>query len=155
MMKAIDIINESKQEFSKKKIIIIANTGKEYELLIQEKLNETTVAEIVADLIDRSNFCKQREMDFNIVQNIYLLLIKYFTDIKFSKSKSFEKEYSEDLQLINALIDLGLFEQIFKNFNEESLKKVVELFETYAKQMKSITQNQVEKEVIIDDIEGI
>jgi len=150
-MKAIDVINSAKMEFSFKKVIAVANNGNEYEILVQEKLNDTKVSGLVTDLVERSEYCDKKGIEFNIIQNIYFLLIKYFTDIKFNKSKDFEKQYSQDLSFIDGLIDLGLFDQIISQFNQESLKSVQNMFEKYTNTLKPVINNEIKKELKVDE----
>ena len=58
---------------------------------IQEKLNDTAIMNLISDLVERSNYCTENNIEFNEILNTYFLLIKYFTDIKFNTYKSIEK----------------------------------------------------------------
>ena len=148
--RAIDIINKSKQEFSKKKVIIKSNTNEEFEILIQEKLNETTLSEIVTELTIRSDEFSKLGLEFDLILNLYALLIKYFTDIKFNKSKDLVKQVQHELELVRCLVDLNLLEQILDNFDEDCLKDLEKLFDKYSKQMNKVINNMAEKEVLAD-----
>lgn len=144
-----DITKLYNQEFKTKRINLITNGGEEFEIEVQEKLNETTIMELVTDLVDRSNYCTENKIEFNEILNTYFLLIKYFTDIKFSSFKSLEKQYSYELRIIKELIDLGIFEQIIKSFDSETMKRIQDSLEKYSKQMNIVANNKMHE--IIED----
>jgi hypothetical protein len=83
-MKVNDISNLYSQEFPCKKVLIQTNKGQEFEVLVQEKLNETSIMELILEVANRSNYCAKNNITFNEMYNIYYLLIKYFTDIQFT-----------------------------------------------------------------------
>jgi len=149
-MKAIDIINSSKQVFSKKKIIITDIENQEYELEIQEKLDESTLASLVSELTIRSEEFKKLNIEFDMILNIYILIIKHFTNIKFNKYKVLTKQVEHETELIKALINMNLLDQILNNFDENSIKDLEKLFDKYPKQMSQVTENIAMEEVIED-----
>ena len=149
-MKAIDIINSSKQVFSKKKIIITDIENQEYELEIQENLDESTLASLVSELTIRSEEFKKLNIEFDMILNIYVLIIKYFTNIKFNKYKVLTKQVEHETELIKALINMNLLDQILNSFDENSIKDLEKLFDKYPKQMSQITENIAMEEVIED-----
>ena len=149
-MKAIDIINSSKQVFSKKKIIITDIENQEYELEIQEKLDESTLASLVSELTIRSEEFKKLNIEFDMILNIYILIIKHFTNIKFNKYKVLTKQVEHETELIKALINMNLLDQILNNFDENSIKDLEKLFDKYPKQISQVTENIAMEEVIED-----
>lgn len=149
-IKAIDIINKAKQKFAKREITVVSNEGEEIKILIQEKLDEVNLSRIIADLVMRSQEFSKIGLDFDIIMNIYALLIKYFTDIKFNKSKDIAKQVNHEIDTIEALINLGVYEQILNHFNEDCIKDLEKLFDKYPKQMGSVINDIVEKEVLAD-----
>lgn len=153
-MKANDIVNSARREYSSTKITVVAVDGEEYEIEVQEKLNDTKVSKLVLDLVERSEFCDKNNIEFNIVNNIYFLLIKYFTNIKFVNSKDLKKQYSNELAFIDGLLDLDLFEQIVSHFDKDSLYRVQNMFEKYSKTLKPAINNEV-KNMLKDDEDGI
>ena len=149
-IKAIDIINKSKQEFTKKSVTVKSNTGDEFEILIQEKMNETALSEIVAELVVRSEEFNKLGLEFDMILNIYALLLKQFTDIKFNKSKDIVRQINHEVELVRSLVDLGLLEQILNSFDKDSINKLEQLFDMYPKQMGTVINNIVESEVLAD-----
>ena len=153
-MKANDIVNSARKEYSSKKIIVTSIDGEEYEIEIQEKINDSKVAKLVADLVERSEYCDKNNIEFNIINNIYFLLIKYFTDIKFTNSKDLKKQYTNELAFIEGLLDLNLFEQIVSYFDKDSLQRVQNMFEKYSKTLKPVINNEI-KSILKDDEDAI
>jgi hypothetical protein len=149
-MKANDIINSAKKEYSFKKITVTSIDGEEYEVQIQEKLNETKLANLVSELTTRSEECKKIGLEFDMILNIYVLIIKYFTNIKFNNNKVFSKQIEQEMEFLKALIDMNLLDQILNNFDENSIKDLEKLFDKYSKQMSQITENIAMEEVIED-----
>jgi len=142
-MKANDIKNLYKKEFSCKAINATAIDGTEFEVLIQEKLNETSIESLLSEYIDRSNYCAKNKLNFDEIYNIYYLVFKYFTDIEFNKYKSTKKQYEEDLTTIKNLKDLGLFEEILNHFDIESMNKIQKALTNYAKQLNIVSNNKM------------
>ena len=147
-MKAIDIINSAKQEYTSRKVVLVASNNVEYELEIQEKLDDVSVSKLVVDLVERAELCEKNNIEFDVTQNIYFLLIKYFTNVPFNKYKDLEKQYSHELSFIEGLVNLKLFNQLVSYFNEESLQSVKNMFDTYTDTLKPLVNNEVKKQVV-------
>lgn len=144
-----NILSIAKQEFSFRKIIVITPDKQEFEVQIQEKLNDTNIMNLISDLVERSNYCTKNNIEFNEVLHTYILLIRYFTDIKFNTYKSTEKNLSQDIQIINGLIDLGIFDQIMNHFDIDTMNKIQEALNKQSKAMQIVANNQLKQ--IIDD----
>ena len=144
-LKSNDILNIAKKEFAYKQIIVKVADGREFEIQVQEKLNDTTIMDLISDLVERSDYCTKNNIEFNEVLHTYVLLIKYFTDIKFNTYKSIEKQLSYDIQVINAIIDLGLFKQIISHFDKETMEKIQDSMEIYAKQLNQVSNNKLKE----------
>lgn len=147
-IKAIDIINKAKQEFAKKLVTIKDKTGDEHEILIQEKLNETALAEIVAELVIRSEEFSKLGLKFDITLNIYALLLKYFTNVKFNKYKDLVKQVNHEVEAMRRLIDMKMLDQILNHFDEDCINNLDKIFDKYPKQMGTVINNIVESEVL-------
>jgi len=145
-----NILSIAKQEFSFRKIIVTTPDKQEFEVQIQEKLNNTTIMNLISDLVERSNYCTNNNIEFNEVLHTYILLIRYFTDIKFNTYKSIKKNLSQDIQIINGLIDLGLFDQIMNHFDIDTMNKIQEALNKQSKAMQIVANNQL-KQMIEDE----
>jgi len=148
-----DIINIANEEFAMREIVCITNNGKEVKLRIQPKLNDTKVLELVANLVERSDYCVKNNLQFEELYNVYFLLIKYFTDIKFNTYKSVKKQLEYDLTAIKAIMDLGIFHQIMNYFDKDTMDRIQETLNKQNKAMKTIANNQL-KQIIDDEIQA-
>lgn len=146
-LNASNILSISKHEFSFHKIIVTTPDNQEFEVQIQEKLNDTAIMNLISDLVERSNYCTENNIEFNEILNTYFLLIKYFTDIKFNTYKSIEKQYTHELEIVNCLFDLGLFDQIISRFDKGTMEKIQDSLEKYSKQLKAVSNNKL-KEIL-------
>lgn len=158
-LKASNIASLHAKEFTMRPIIVTTSDNQEFEVQIQEKINDTTIMELISELTERSNYCKKNDIEFNPILNTYVLLIKYFTNIKFNNYKVIEKQLSHEISIINKLLDLNLFTQIVSYFDKETMDKIQESFGLYAKQTNIITNNimlenlkrEIDTEVIINE----
>ena len=144
-----DIINIASEEFAMKEIVCVTNKGKEIKLRIQPKLNDTKILELVASLVERSDYFAKNNLQFEDLYNSYFLLIKYFTDLKFNTYKSIKKQLEYELTAIKAIMDLGIFDQIMNNFDIDTMNKIQEALSKQNKAMQVIANNQLKQ--IIDD----
>jgi len=152
-LNANNILSISKQEFSYRQIIVVTPDKQEFEVQIQEKLNDTTVMNLISDLVERSNYCTENKIEFNEILNTYFLLIKYFTNINFNTYKSIKKQYSHELAVISALIDLSIFEQIISHFDKETMEKISVSMNKYSKQLNMISNNKI-REILEDEYQA-
>lgn len=140
-MKAIDFIKDSRQEFAKEEVIIKGNNDKEYKINASKKLKDTDIMAMVDDILARSEMCKKENIEFDVVMSMYALMVKYFTDIQFSIYPNMKKQFSHELDMLKAMIDLGVFAEILKQFDTEEVKKIQDAFEKYAQSFKAINNN--------------
>lgn len=152
-MKSIELLNLSNQEFKKKEIILTHSSG-DYPVVIDQKFKETEIMKLVQDLVVRSQYCSKHDLEFNVVENIYLLIVKYFTDIKFSKFKSTEKQYNHEIDVLGALINLGLFKQLIEAFDPKEIEQISQIFEKYKESFKAINNTIVTELMKEDGVDG-
>lgn len=147
MIKEIDFIQESNKEYEKVKRTFKASNGKSYEISICKKIKNTIIMEIVDDLLKRSEMCKNEKIKFDIVLSTYALLIKHLTDIQFKEFKQVKKQFIYEVDMIKALLDLGLLEQILKELEPGEVDKISESFKDYSYMYKKINHNIISKEI--------
>lgn len=153
-MKAIDLIKDSNEVFKKEEVVLIGLNNKEYKLMISKKLKDTDIMAIVDDLLVRSDLCKKESIKFDTVMCVYALMIKYFTDIKFSTYPNMKKQFSHEIDMLKALIDLGLLEQILREFDEDEIVKIQSAFEKYKESFKAINNDLITQEVLHGEDHG-
>lgn len=140
-IKHSNIIGLENRVFTKKTIYIKVE-DETFEVVINQKLKETEIAEIVMELTERSKLAKDSNVDFNVMANIMILLIKKFTDIQFKKQTGdFVKDYEAEVKMLNALINLGILPQVMNEFEQEEVNKIAQGFVKHTEELKLIGNN--------------
>lgn len=147
-MKANQFLKDVNEEFGFKVVKLKSNNDKTYEIKVSNKFKETDIMKIVDGLLERSEMCKKENIKFNILLSLYGLLIRTFTDIEFSKYPNLKKEYLVEINVLESLIDLGVYEQLISSFDKNEIKKVEDIFSKYAKSMKLINNNIIAQNVL-------
>lgn len=147
MVKEIDFIQESNKEYEKVKKTLKASNGNEYEVYICKKIKHTIIMEIMDELLKRSEMCKKEKIDFDIVLSTYALLIKHLTDIQFKEFKQVKKQFVYEIEMIKALLDLDLLEQILKELDPGEIDKINQSFKDYNDMYRKINNNILSKEI--------
>lgn len=152
-MKANQFLKDVNEEFGFKVVKLKSNNDKTYEIKVSNKFKETDIMKIVDGLLERSEMCKKENIKFNVLLSLYGLLIRTFTDIEFSKYPNLKKEYLAEINVLESLIDLGVYEQLISSYDKNEIKKVEEIFSKYAKSMKLINNNIIAQNVLDDGVE--
>lgn len=140
-IKHSNIISLEAKVFTKKTIYVKVE-DEIFEVVINQKLKETDIADVVRELTQRSKFAKDNKVAFNVMANITILLIKKFTDIQFKKSTgNFMKDYEAEIRMLNALINLGILEQVVNEFDQEEIDKISQGFIKHKEELKLIGNN--------------
>ena len=147
MIKEIDFIQEANKEYEKVKKILKASNGNKYEIYICKKIKHTIIMEIMDELLKRSEMCKKEKIDFDIVLSTYALLIKHLTDIQFKEFKQIKKQFIYEIEMIKALLDLDLLEQILKELDPGEIDKINQSFKDYNDMYRKINNNILSKEI--------
>ena len=145
-MKANEIINLSNKSFTKKEVTVYCQDVA-YTVVIDNQFRETVIMELIDEFMKRSDYCAKHNLKFDIMQNMYILMIKHFTDIKFNTYKSTEKQYSHDLDVVKSLIDLGLFKQIIEAFDPKEVEKIGVVLERCKTNVKVIANRIMAQEL--------
>lgn len=133
----------------KKKEITISAQGEEFKVIIDQKFKETELTELIGELVERSDYAKKMNLEFNILGHIMILVIKHFTDIQFPNVKkgNIKKEFENEVRMLNALIDLGILQDIISNFDKEEMDKINESFKKCRDTLKNINHNEIAKQL--------
>ena len=140
-----NILSLEAKAFKRKEITVVANE-QEFKVAIDTKFKDTEIANIFAELIERSEYAKKASLDFDVTAYILILLIKHFTDIEFQETNSMAKNMDVEVRTLNALINLGLLDQILNNFDKSEVEKLSNAFEKHEAGLKEIANNLMVKE---------
>lgn len=131
--------NDVKEYFKKEKKTLEGKNGKKYEITFSTKLSEKQKQEMLQTYIDFTNVIKENDDDYDKNVIYLLILIRYLTDIyvydendkeNTNKSKYAEESdslyvlISKELDILNCLVELGLFSQIIENLNTDAIKEL-------------------------------
>lgn len=137
-IKHSNIISLESKVFTKKTIYVKVE-DETFEVVINQKLKDTEIAEIVTELTKRSKLARDNRVEFNVMANIMILLVKKFTDIQFKKSTgNFMKDYEAEIKMLNALINLGILTQVVNEFDQEEINKISQGFIKHKEELKLI-----------------
>lgn len=147
-MKSVDFIKDSKQMFVKEEVVVKGINDKEYKVMVSKKLKDTDIIAIVDDILVRSEMCRKESVKFDVVMSMYALMVKYFTDIQFNTYKDLKKQFMHELDMLNAVIDLGIFGELISHFDKDETKKIQDAFEKYSESFKAISNNVIAQELL-------
>lgn len=155
-MKAIDFIKESNEAFKMEEIVVETNTGKKCPVKINRKLRDSEIANIIDDLVLRSEMCKKEKIKFNMVISLYALMFKAFTDIKFSTYPNLKRQYAHEIDTVKAIVDLGVYETIVNELgkNKDEMDKIQDMFIKYGESFKAISNNAIAHEILGGEASG-
>lgn len=145
-----NILSLEAKTFKRKEITVTAN-GQEFKVAIDTKFKDTEVAKVLTELVKRSDYAKKASLDFDITAYILILLIKHFTDIEFQETNSMANDMDVEVRTLNALINLGIFEQIVEHFDKAEVDKLGDMFDKHEAGMKFMANNLMVKELGIYD----
>jgi hypothetical protein len=142
----------SSKKFTQKKIIVDG-----YEVTIDEQFRPSKIKQLVLELLQKSNYMREQNIEFNLADYVVILIIKYFSDVDISD------DLQKQLQAYEALIDLEYLEPILNAFDENEIKKFNESLLKYKDNMNKLldemvteTENDESEEIVqVDEIESI
>lgn len=132
-MKANQFIQDSNKLYTKKEITFVSLDEKQYTVTIDKNFKTTKLSNLISEMMIRANYCKKNDIDFNFVVCQWAMIIKEFTSVKFNTSKDIGKLYKHELEVIEAMANLGIIEQVFLHWDDEEMKKVENLFKNFDK----------------------
>ncbi|MEG2546339.1 MAG: hypothetical protein RSA51_07250 [Niameybacter sp.] len=153
-MKANELLKDVKKTYERKGIQIESESGKAYTIQMETKFKETKIIEIVDGLVERSVMCTKEGMKFDTTMCLYALMLKQFTDIEFSKFNQLKRQYAHEVEMLKAVIDMGLFTQIMNVFEPEEMKKIEGVFEQYKASFKAIHNEVIAQKVMRGEEDG-
>ena len=147
MVNGIDFINDAEDVFKKEEVVVISDYGKEYKFKICKKLRDTDIAKIVNQLNKNSLYCSKTNKDYDLIIDMYAILIKMFTDIQFKTYKDTWKQIEHQVRVCSCMIDLGVYKKIVEMFDVESIKKIQDSFTVYDKTFNQINNRFIKQEI--------
>lgn len=110
--------SQSNREYKSRKLLIDG-----YEVVIEPKFKPSKIQQLIQELIEKSEYAEQNGFIINVVDYMFILLLKHFTDIKFSD------KYEKQIQMMQVLVDLNYFERIISEFDQSEIDKLTQIFQ--------------------------
>jgi len=151
------LLQEQSKLFVQRKVIITINK-KDYEVLVDQKFRPTKLNELIVEAI--TNYDNFKELNESVkVSYLMFLAIKYFTNLEVAKTDTLE----DQIRVLNAMLDLEIFDKILGEFAESELEKINEYMlkfndkiDQFVKDGKSVEYlKEVFGEVGLVDGEGV
>ncbi len=140
------ILSLHSKTFTQKKIYINVE-NEQYEVLIDTKFKISKIQELLAEVVEKTQQLLKLKDIFNIPYYINFLIIKYFTNVEITKVQDF----SEQLRVYKAMLDLGIFDQIMEAFDEKEVEKIGIYLKKMNENLKKLDKNPE----VIEDINAM
>ena len=112
------LLQEQSKLFVQRKVIININK-KDYDVLVDQVFLPTKLNKLIMESV--SNYEKIKELDESVkISYLMFLAIKQFTNLDVSKTDDFKTQIS----ILNAMLDLEVFDKIVSEFPESELEKI-------------------------------
>lgn len=151
MIKGIDFIKDANKEYEQIEKVVKGVNGKEYKIKIFNKIKDSVVVDIVDEILIRSEMCKKENIKIDIILSIYALMIKHLTDIKFSEYPNIKRQFSHEIDMLKAMIDLHILEEILSLFDADEINKIKDAFVKYSKTFNHINNNIISQKLKGDE----
>ena len=142
------ILKEWSKEFVQKRVIIVIN-NKDYEVLVDQKFRNTVIQEMFLESLN--NHDNYKNLSESIKTSYFMfLLIKYFSDLEIAKTDEFEYQ----IRVLDAMLDLGIYETLMNSFPESEIEKVNEYVIKFSKNMDNFMKDDKNIEKLKSIIDG-
>jgi len=112
------LLQEQSKLFTKRKVTIHINKN-DYDVLVDQKFRPTKLNELIMESIN--NYEKLKELNESVkISYLMFLAVKQFTNLDVAKTDDFKTQIS----VLNAMLDLEIFDKIVSEFPESELKKI-------------------------------
>ena len=140
----LNVINQANEEqFTIKKITIPVN-GVDYEVEVSQVFRTTKIEKMVTNFLKSGNIKEIEKLNDGSKINYFIfLIIKEFTNLNIPDNLKF----TEELNLINNLIDLDIFSAIMAEIPENQIKKVNEFMHKFNMNLDEVIKEKNTKNI--------
>lgn len=142
-----NILQDAAKLYSGEKKEFKAKNGKVYEFEIQQRFSEDRKERFTRNALSLERALSNGDIitDRSVVTAV--LLVKHFTDIiikddfphYYSLTMPIIKQYEIDVQICDALNDLGIWGDILNSFNKDEINALPEWIANYTKNVQELT----------------
>lgn len=106
--------SEDNKFYTEKKITVNG-----HDILIQEHFRPSTIQRMFMELVEKIEYMKESGIKLSFIPSyIYILLIKYFTNIEVPE------EFEKQVQMLDLLIDNNYLEPVINAIPQEEIDKI-------------------------------
>lgn len=106
--------SEDNKFYTEKKITVNG-----HDILIQEHFRPSTIQRMFMELVEKIEYMKESGIKLSFISSyIYILLIKYFTNIEVPE------EFEKQIQMLDLLIDNNYLEPVINAIPQEEIDKI-------------------------------
>ncbi len=143
----LNVINSANQKQFTTKTVTIPVDGKDYEVIIDQVFKTTKIEKMVMSFLQSDKIKKVNELEDSIrITYVMYLVLKEFTNLDIPNSLKFE----EEINLIDNLINLGIFEAIFEHIPDEEIQRVNEYMQKITTNLNKILENDGNNEMMVE-----
>jgi len=157
----LNVINQANDKQFIIKAVIIPVNGKDYEVEVSQVFRTTKIEKMINGLIKSDNLKQFGDLDESVKLSYYMfLIIREFTNLDIPNNL----KLNEELNLINSLIDLGIFESIMQEIPESEITKINDYLQKFnmnlnkfmeddqiTNELKDVTKNKI----VLDSVDLI
>jgi hypothetical protein len=141
---------EAKQ-FTQKRIMVDS-----FEVLVDEKFKDTKISALIKELLEKSTYMKENNIEMNLTDYSLILFIKYFSSVEIPDQFEEQIQFFDQLINLRTSDDISYFEMILKAFSEDEIakfnKRLKEYKDNIDKLLEDIKKEQEVSEVNEDSI---
>ena len=161
MTNKYDFGKDVQEFFSKSEKKYKANNGNEYVFKINNKIKNTDKQALFENYMAVVKECKKKKEHIDEGVLFLNLIVKYFTNVLLyedgkeiytSQSRGIYNKTLKELQIMEELINLELYDQIVGDINPEEIKELKAWFENVGKNLLEISKYIVEDENKINEV---
>lgn len=119
----------SKKQYPKKNVLIHVE-DKEFMVKIETLFKKSEVQELIKEWLEIREACEKANIQVNMYDISFILILKHFTDIPFEEQSDMLKQTEHYIRMTNLLVDIkdsegtSLFQKVFAEIDPNEIKKI-------------------------------
>lgn len=147
-----NILSLHSKTFSQKKVLL-ESEGQTFEVLIDTKFQPSKIQALIMELAEQQQKIKHLDDILDISYFVSFLVVKHFTDISITKTVG--NNFEQQIRVLKAMVDLGIFEQIMDGFDKQELDKINIYIKKASDNIKEMDKNPEAKKGFEDIIKDL
>jgi len=112
-----------------------------YDVLVDEQFRPSKINDMVLEYTQKLDYCREKGYDLKSGEYIFILLIRYFTDI------DIPEDFESQVQMLKIMVDHDLLTPILNSFNEKEVEKMNDKINEFKDNVnKLVAEMKIEQE---------